>query len=65
MKKLDNNVYKQLESLTCDDLYDILKKSGIIFIQTKREDLTREELLLVADEADIDTLESLLKKIDR
>ncbi|HEY4503828.1 MAG TPA: hypothetical protein VJJ28_01845 [Candidatus Paceibacterota bacterium] len=65
MKKIDNNLYKKLESLSRDDLYHILMKAGITFTQVKKEYLSKEELLLVADEADIDILESLLKKIDR
>ncbi|HEY4503827.1 MAG TPA: hypothetical protein VJJ28_01840 [Candidatus Paceibacterota bacterium] len=60
MKKLNKHLYKRLESLSRDDLYYVLIKAGITFTQAKKEDLTKEELLLVADEADVDILKSLL-----
>lgn len=57
---IDTELYAKLESLSRDALFDILTKSGIVFTDAKRTELTKDELLLVADEADMNTLRSLL-----
>ena len=63
MEKLDAQLYTDLTSLTRDELYDVLTKSGIVFTEAKRTELSKEELLLVADEADMDMLHSCLEKL--
>jgi len=64
MIKINKKLYKRLKSFSRDSLYDILTKSGIHFTESKKEDLTKEELLLVADEADMDILFKLLTDLD-
>ena len=60
MEKINKKLCKKLELLSRDELYDILIRAGINFPNTERDDLTKEELLLVADEADQDILKVLL-----
>lgn len=57
---IDAELYAELESLSRDALFDVLAKSGIKFTDAKRTELTKEELLLVADEVDLDVLRVLL-----
>ena len=61
MNKINKILYKKLQSLSRDDLYHALNKAGIDYTEAKKEDITKEELLLVADEADIDILSKLLE----
>jgi hypothetical protein len=56
MKPEFQKIYTKLESLSRDELYGILLKAGVEFPTTKMQDITKEELLLVADEADMDIL---------
>ena len=60
MEKIDKTIYNQLTSLSKEKLFDILTKAGIVFPDTKREELTKEEMLLVADEADMDVVKKEL-----
>ncbi len=56
MEKINKKLYKKLQSLSRDDPYHLLTKAGIAFTHARKEDFTKEELLLVADEADQDIL---------
>ena len=60
MEKIDEKIYNQLASLSKEKLFDILTKAGIVFPNTKPEELTKDELLLVADEADMDVVKKEL-----
>jgi hypothetical protein len=60
METINAKLYTKLASLSRDELYEILKEAGIVFTEAKCTDLTKEELLLVADEADMALLSSLL-----
>jgi len=57
---MDKSIVKKLESLSRDELYDILTKAGISFPEAGKEELKKEELLLVSDEADLNIIKSEL-----
>jgi len=61
---MNNPTYTALSLLSRDELYRILTLAGISFPNSNPAEITKEELLLVADEADQKILETELAKIN-